>query len=221
MRSSTSFSKRKRGARRASTGRRSTDISRCTPTATRSVTPKMRAGPWKSCSLGAALPAGSPPGPLRFCGRADAGAASMNERRRLLTSGAALFLVFACDACRRSESRQGDGSSPPRRIVSLSPSTTEALFALGAGERVVGRSRFCNYPPEVAKIPSVGGYVDASLEVILALSPDLVVGARGPAGPGLVEKLGALGIPTFFPATESMAQIDEMIEALGDRLGLA
>jgi iron complex transport system substrate-binding protein len=104
-------------------------------------------------------------------------------------------------------------------VVSLSPNTTETLFAVGAGNRVVGRSRFCDYPPEVSRIPSVGGYVDASLEAILSLVPDLVVGARGPAGPALVEKLGALGVATFFPPTESMTEIDAMITELGAKVG--
>jgi iron complex transport system substrate-binding protein len=150
-------------------------------------------------------------------------------RRRTLQSLGGLAVFAALGACRRSGSERRsasqtappDAPAPPRRIVSLSPNTTETLFALDAGDRVVGRSRFCDYPPEVAKIPSVGGYVDASLEAILALAPDLVVGARGPAGPALVEKLGSLGIATFFPATESMAQIDDMIEALGAKLGAA
>ena len=95
---------------------------------------------------------------------------------------------------------------------------TETVYALGAGQKLVGRSRFCDYPPEVKRIPSVGGYVDASLEAILALAPELVVGARGPAGPALVEKLGALGIETFFPPTESMAEIDDMIDKVGARV---
>jgi iron complex transport system substrate-binding protein len=103
--------------------------------------------------------------------------------------------------------------------VSLSPSTTEALFAVGAGERVVGRSRFCDYPPEALRLPSVGGYVDPSLEAILGLAPDLVVGDRGPAGPTLSQKLGALGIDTFFPPTNSMADIDAMIADLAAKVG--
>lgn len=93
------------------------------------------------------------------------------------------------------------------------------MFALGAGALLVGRSRYCDYPPEVAKLPSVGGYVDANLEAILALSPDLVVGARGPSGPGLVETLAGRGIATYFPRTESMAEIDAMIAGLATRLG--
>ena len=71
----------------------------------------------------------------------------------------------------------------------------------------------------MVRLPQVGGYVDASFEAILALRPDLVVGARGPAGAGLAEKLEAKGIATFFPETESFAQIDAMIAGLGARTG--
>lgn len=103
-------------------------------------------------------------------------------------------------------------------MVSLSPSTTEALFAIGAGASVVGRSRFCDYPPEVARLPAVGGFVDASLEAILGLAPTLVVGARGPGGRQIVDALEARGIASYFPETESIPQIEEMIRGLGARL---
>jgi len=139
------------------------------------------------------------------------------DRRRFSGSAAILLALFAF-AC-RSRDTPSSSKNAATRVVSLSPNTTETLFAVGAGNRVVGRSRFCDYPPEVAKIPSVGGYVDASLEAILALRPDLVVGARGPAGPALSEKLGAMGIATFFPSTESMAEIDAMITELAARVG--
>ncbi len=62
-----------------------------------------------------------------------------------------------------------------RSIVSMSPSITETLFALGLGSRVVGVSRFSNYPPVVKEIPTVGGHFDPNLEAILALKPDLVI----------------------------------------------
>jgi iron complex transport system substrate-binding protein len=128
----------------------------------------------------------------------------------------ALASLFALVACARTKP-----GSPPlaARIVSLSPSTTEALFAIGAGASVVGRSRFCDYPPAALALPQVGGYVDPSLEAILALRPDLVVGARGPSGPRLAATLGAHGVATFFPETESLAQIDEMLRGLGARTG--
>jgi iron complex transport system substrate-binding protein len=105
------------------------------------------------------------------------------------------------------------------RVVSLSPSTTEALFVVGAGERVVGRSRYCDWPAEVTKLPQIGGYVDPSFEAILALRPDLVTGARGPAGAALSERLEARGIATFLPKTESFAEIDAMILGVGERTG--
>jgi len=61
------------------------------------------------------------------------------------------------------------------RIISLAPSITETLFALGLGDRVVGVTRYCNYPPEVLKIPKLGGYLDPNYETILSLKPDLVI----------------------------------------------
>ena len=97
----------------------------------------------------------------------------------------------------------------------MSPSTTEALFAIGAGSMLVGRSRFCDTPPEARALPVVGGYSDPNFEVIFALSPSLVVGARGPAGPRLEERLREHGIRTYFPETESVAQIESMLVELG------
>jgi iron complex transport system substrate-binding protein len=134
----------------------------------------------------------------------------MIGRRALV--GAALALA----ACRRTVPV---ASGPARRVVSLSPSTTEALFAIGAGASVVGRSRYCDYPEEAKRLPVVGGWVDPNLEAILALAPDLVVGARGPSGAGFVQKLEARGVATYFPPTESFAEIDAMLRGLGARLG--
>ena len=65
---------------------------------------------------------------------------------------------------------------------------------------------------------TVGGYVDVSLETVLALRPDLVVGARGPSGPDLVDKLNQHGIATYFPPTETVDEIYAMIGGLSDRL---
>jgi len=64
-----------------------------------------------------------------------------------------------------------------RRVVSLSPSCTEALFAIGAGDRIVGVTSYCNYPSEAASKPKVGGFAGKSLSIesIVALKPDLVV----------------------------------------------
>lgn len=135
-------------------------------------------------------------------------------RRRSALLALASLAVAACGRGR---------AAPPggRRVVSLSPSTTEAVFALGAGDALVGRSRYCDFPPEAARLPAVGGFADPSVEAILALSPTLVVGARGPAGPGLEQALRARGVDTCFPETESIAQIEAMLEELGRRLDAA
>jgi len=130
---------------------------------------------------------------------------------------ATLLVVVA--SCSRATPPRADAGGKVERIVSILPSTTEALFAIGAGDRVVGRSRYCDYPPEVARLPQVGGYVDPSFEAILALRPDLVTGARGPAGKTLSERLEARGVATYFPKTESFAEIDAMILGLGEKTG--
>lgn len=64
------------------------------------------------------------------------------------------------------------------RIVSLAPSVTEVLFELGLGDKVVGVTRFCRYPPEARALPSIGGFYDMSFENLLALKPTLVLGLR-------------------------------------------
>src|SRR5262249_25034797 len=123
----------------------------------------------------------------------------------------ALAIVAACSKHARHE----EPRAPARRVVSLSPSTTEAIFAIGAGRGLIGRSRFCNYPPEAANLPQVGGFIDPNLEAILALRPDLVVGARGPLGPAITERLAEHGAVTYFPPTESIDEIGSMILGLG------
>ncbi|WP_437952567.1 helical backbone metal receptor [Sorangium sp. So ce296] len=148
---------------------------------------------------GAALPRGA----------ASSQGAALPRRAAL----AALAAVALAACGRRAPAAQGGA-----RVVSLSPSTTEAVFAIGAGAALVGRSRHCDHPPEVLRLPSVGGYADPSIEAIIALSPTLVVGARGPAGPALEEALRGHGIATCFPETESLAQIEEMLAELGRRL---
>lgn len=68
--------------------------------------------------------------------------------------------------------------APPKRIVSTAPSITETLFALGVGDRVVGVTTFCRYPPETARIPKIGNYLRPDVEAILALRPDLVIAEK-------------------------------------------
>ncbi|MCP5160644.1 MAG: ABC transporter substrate-binding protein [Hahellaceae bacterium] len=62
-----------------------------------------------------------------------------------------------------------------QRVISLAPSITEILYAIGAGQSVVGITRYCNYPPETAKVARIGGYYDPNYEAILSLHPSLVI----------------------------------------------
>jgi iron complex transport system substrate-binding protein len=84
----------------------------------------------------------------------------------------------------------------PRRIVSMAPNITEILFALGLEERVVGVTRYCDYPSEAARKDKIGGLVDPSIEKIQALHPDLIIAFRG--NPiGILNKLKNLHFPVF------------------------
>ncbi len=95
---------------------------------------------------------------------------------------------------------------------------TEAIFALGRGPELVGRTRYCDQPPEAAQVAIVGGFSDPSIEAIVALSPSLVCGERGPAGPDLPRRLGEHGIATYFPELDRVAQVEAMLVELGERL---
>ncbi len=86
--------------------------------------------------------------------------------------------------------------STPARIVSMAPNITEILFALGLGGRVVGVTRFCDFPPAALAIPKIGGLIDPNIEVIQSLRPDLVIAFRG--NPlRMVERIRKLGLPVF------------------------
>jgi len=105
----------------------------------------------------------------------------------------------------------------PRRIVSLVPATTEMLFAIGAGDRVAGVSSYDRHPPEVERLPRLGGLLDPNVERLLALKPDLVVvyGTQS----DLRRQLESAGIPTFPYVHRGLADITETIRALGARVG--
>ena len=91
-----------------------------------------------------------------------------------------IILVFAGSLPARRMLRPGAAETPtrsrrPMRIISMAPSVTETLYALGVGDRVVGVSRFCGYPPEVAGVAQIGGLLDPNFEAIVLLEPDLIV----------------------------------------------
>jgi iron complex transport system substrate-binding protein len=105
------------------------------------------------------------------------------------------------------------------RIVSLAPVVTETLFALGAGARVRGVTRFCDRPAAAAMLPKVGGYTDASLEAILALSPDLVVAMPSMAQRTLLDRVRDRGVPVFVVFGDTPDETRAMMRSLGDVVG--
>lgn len=90
--------------------------------------------------------------------------------------------------------REVEVPSSPARIVSVSHSVTEIMFALGAGDLLVGRTDFCTYPPEVEEIPSIGGITNMNIEQILSLSPELVLSSSMVQQKN-VQQLEKMGVP--------------------------
>jgi iron complex transport system substrate-binding protein len=99
----------------------------------------------------------------------------------------------------------------PQRIVSLTPALTEILFAVGAGDRVVGVTQYCDFPPEAKAKPKVGGYVNPSVEAVLALEPDLVVVSPGPGNRDAALAMQRAGLRVEIVPAETL---DESLAAI-------
>ncbi|HLJ57277.1 MAG TPA: ABC transporter substrate-binding protein [Chthonomonadaceae bacterium] len=108
--------------------------------------------------------------------------------------------------------------APPKRIVSLAPSNTEILFALGAGDRLVADTQSCDYPPEARNRPHVGGMSAGDLERIQTSLPDLVV-AVGSLNRKLIDALRAARIPTIAIEPRRTADIFAGIRLIGKATG--
>ena len=107
----------------------------------------------------------------------------------------------------------------PRRIVSLTPSLTETLYAVGAGDLVVGRTDFCSHPPEACRKPSVGGVVNPSLERIVSLRPDLVLASTDANRIETAQGLAKLGIPAYAIRTASLEGVLQSVHQIGELTG--
>lgn len=107
--------------------------------------------------------------------------------------------------------------APPRRIISLVPSATETVVALGARERLVGRTRY-DRDPALAALPDVGGGLDPNIESIAALTPDLVILQSGNRRTDLRDRLQALRIPTLAIALDDTTDAFASIALIGQAL---
>jgi cobalamin transport system substrate-binding protein len=109
--------------------------------------------------------------------------------------------------------------APPARIVSLVPSVTEIVFSLGAQARLVGRTDFCDHPAAVRDTPSVGGMVNPSLETLVGLRPDLVIGTDEGNREETFQQLQRLGIPTYLVHANRIAETVGLIARVGALTG--
>lgn len=154
------------------------------------------------CGGAGSAPGGSGGSPAGSSGQAPAGEA-----------GAAAHTTypytFTDDA-----GRQVTLEARPERIISLAPSNTEILFAIGAGDRVVGVDSFSDFPAEVKDLPKVGGYTDTNYEQIVALKPDLAltIGSGGEQ----VKKLEELGIPVAVIQPKTVDEVLDRIQRIGE-----
>jgi len=135
-----------------------------------------------------------------------------------------LAVAFLCCAC-------GPGASSPSsdrgrasdlkdmRIVSMAPNLTEILFELGLEEQIVGVSNFCDYPPAAATKQRVGGVINADIEAIVALEPDLVVNIPGTTSRETVVRLENLGVHTVVVGARTIEETFAAIDTLGKLTG--
>lgn len=106
----------------------------------------------------------------------------------------------------------------PQRIVSLAPSITEIVFALGEGHRLKGVTQHCDYPPEAGPLPKVGSYVHLDVEKIVALKPDLCLGSRDGNPREVAEKLEALNIPLYAVNPRDLETVMHTLREIGHLL---
>ena len=107
----------------------------------------------------------------------------------------------------------------PRRIVSLNPTTTELLYAIGAGPRLVGRSRACDYPTATADVPDLGDGFPPVVEAVAGVGPDLVVLYHSTGNAAAARRLGELGIPVLRLRTDRLTDVARAARLLGRATG--
>lgn len=103
----------------------------------------------------------------------------------------------------------------PNRIISLAPSVTEILFAAGFGDRVVGVTTFCDYPPEAKRKPKIGGMSNPSLEAVISLKPDIVVMTIDGNPKEFEQKLSLMKVKTYVFESRTLSELPDGIKKMG------
>ncbi len=142
----------------------------------------------------------------------------MRIRSRLLLT-CLLVTATACSGERDTRPAGGELEHPPQRIISLIPSVTETILALGAGDRLVARSDF-DTDLALAHLPTVGQGLTPSLEQLTMLQPELVIAWPDNASRSVIARLADLGVIIYTPQIQTLADIERTTRELGDMLGL-
>ncbi len=130
------------------------------------------------------------------------------------------LLSHAAQALVLRDDRQMDVTihQPPQRIVSLLPSLTETVCALGQCQKLVGVDRYSNWPDSVAKLPRMGGGIDPNIESVVAAKPDLVLMATSARG---AERLTALGLTVLSLEPNTQADVQRVMRVVAQALGVS
>ncbi|MFO8059012.1 MAG: cobalamin-binding protein [bacterium] len=126
-----------------------------------------------------------------------------------------VILLFLSVMLRHTEGESAEYAGSPERIVSLAPSVTEILFSLGLDDRIAGVTDFCDYPAEARQKPTIGGFKGKSLEAIVGLNPDLVIGTRDGNQRNIIQKLNRLGIRVFTTEPATLTGVIESVRKIG------
>lgn len=124
-------------------------------------------------------------------------------------------LFFFAAGCSARET--GPSERSPRRIISLAPSTTEIVYALGVGDRLVGVTRYCDHPPAATNITKVGGYLDPSYETLIALRPDLTILLD--VHEAVKAQLEKARLPTLLVPNRTVGDVHDAIRLIGEACG--
>lgn len=138
-----------------------------------------------------------------------------DRKDRILFLAGTLLLFALCSLLTAAHA-----SETPGRIVSLAPSMTEVLFAIGLGDHVVGVTSFCDYPEEAKKRPKVGGMSNPSLESVIALKPDIVVMTVDGNPKEFEERVRSMNIKTYVFRRTRLSEFPQGIREMGAALGV-
>ena len=146
----------------------------------------------------------------------------MNRRTRTFIAyffASLLFVLLDLEVFAGEALPQPAQAAVPRKVVSLAPSVTETLFALGFGDRLVGVTTYCDYPVEAQRLPKIGGFMNPSLEVIVAKKPDVVIGVNSATDPAKAKEMERLGLRVTLISVASLNDILTGIKSIARLMG--